>query len=85
MKGSSLPNNQVCVGAPPKASLRKHSHQLMWGRLWTKEIAWPASSISPPTASVPLARDENLTEQTIGGLLPRSEDCNQSKTKSSSC
>jgi hypothetical protein len=40
------------------------------GTLRTKEIAWPATSISPPTASEPLAQDENLTEQTVGVLLP---------------
>ena len=65
-----LPNNPICAEVPLKASLHKHLHQLMLGTLWTKEIAWPASSISPPTASGPLAQDENLIEQTVVVLLP---------------
>lgn len=73
MKEISLPDNQVCAEAPLKASPHKHPHRLVLGRQWTKEIAWPASSVSPPTASEPLARDENLTVQTIGVLLPRNE------------
>ena len=83
MKEISLPNNHVYAETPLKASLHEHPHQLVLGRQWTKEIAWPASSVSPPTASEQLARDENLTEQTIEELLPRSEDCNQNEIKSS--
>lgn len=83
MKEISLPNNQVCAEAPLKASVHEHPHQLVLGRQWTEEIAWPASLVSPPTASDQLAPDENLTEQTIWELLPRREDCNQNEIKSS--
>ncbi|CAB4290445.1 unnamed protein product [Prunus armeniaca] len=81
MKEISLPNSQVCAEAPLKAALHEHPHQLVLGGQWTKETAWPASLVSPPTASEPLARDENLTEQAIQELLPRSEDCNQNEIK----